>query len=110
MGTPPGIEIPGYFRLSLPGRGAKSKVQIHLDNPPAGGKLIRMRMLSELAKDALELPALQRMTLARILLDLTEEDGDYSPQVEDAWDDEIGRRLQAVRAGTVSADGQNQPV
>jgi len=59
-----------------------------------------MKVLSELAKDALELPPVQRLTLARILLDLTEEDGDFSPQVEAAWDEEICRRMNAVRAGT----------
>ena len=59
-----------------------------------------MKVLLELAKDALELPPVQRLTLARILLDLTEEDGDYSPQVEAAWDEEICRRMKAVRTGT----------
>ena len=67
-----------------------------------------MKMLSELAKDALELPALQRLTLARILLDLTEEDGEFSPQVEADWDDEIWRRMQAVRAGTARSRSFDQ--
>ena len=67
-----------------------------------------MKMLSELAKDAMELPALQRLKLARILLDLTEEDGDFSPQVEAAWDDEISRRLQALRAGTARSRSFDQ--
>ena len=43
-----------------------------------------MKVLSELAKDALELPPTQRLTLARIILDLMEEGVDYSPQVEAA--------------------------
>ena len=59
-----------------------------------------MKAIAELAKDALELPPVQRLTLARILLDLTEDDGDFSPQVEAAWDEEICRRMQTVRAGT----------
>jgi hypothetical protein len=59
-----------------------------------------MKLLSELAKDALELTAGQRLTLARILLDLTVEDGDFSPAVEAAWEDEIWQRMQSVRAGT----------
>ena len=59
-----------------------------------------MKALAELAKEALELPPVQRLTLARILLDLTEEDGDLSPQVDAAWDEEICRRMKAVRAGT----------
>ena len=63
----------------------------HLDNQPTGSSLIRMKAISELAKDALELAPVQRLTLARILLDLTEDDGDFSPQVEAAWDEEICR-------------------
>jgi len=59
-----------------------------------------MKAISELAKDALELPPIQRLTLARILLDLTEEEGDFSPQVEAAWDEEISLRMKAVREGT----------
>ncbi len=59
-----------------------------------------MRVLSDLARDALELPAPQRLTLARMLLDTTAADADFSPQTEEAWDDEIARRMQTVRAGT----------
>jgi hypothetical protein len=36
-----------------------------------------MKMLSELARDAMELPAPQRLILARILLDVTEENADF---------------------------------
>ena len=50
-----------------------------------------MKEIAGLAKDALELPPVQRLTLARILLDLTEDDGGFSPQVEAARDDEICR-------------------
>ena len=67
-----------------------------------------MKLLSEVAKDALELPTLERLTLARMLLDLTEENGDFSPQVEAVWDEEIGRRLQAVRAGTARSKSYDQ--
>lgn len=59
-----------------------------------------MRAISELAKDALELPPEQRRTLARILLELSEENQDFSPEVDAAWDDEIALRLAAVKAGT----------
>ena len=59
-----------------------------------------MKPLLDLTKDALELPSPQRLTLARILLDLTEPDLDFSPEVETAWDAEISRRLAAVQAGT----------
>src|SRR6266498_1922719 len=47
-----------------------------------------MKMLSEITKDALELPAGQRLTLARILLDISEPDQDLSSEVEAAWDEE----------------------
>jgi hypothetical protein len=33
-----------------------------------------MKAISEVAKDAMELPPVQRLTLARILLDLSQED------------------------------------
>ena len=58
-----------------------------------------MKVLSELAIDALELPPVQRLALARMLLDSTDDVGDFSPQVEAAWDEEICRRMKAVRAG-----------
>ena len=58
-----------------------------------------MKMLSDIAKDALELPPAQRLTLARILLDLSEPDLDFSPEVEAVWEREISRRMDAVRQG-----------
>ena len=58
-----------------------------------------MKTLSEVAKDALELSPGQRRTLARILLDLSEPSQDFSPEVEAAWEEEIGRRVEAVKAG-----------
>ena len=48
----------------------------------------------------MELPPPHRLTLARILLDLTKQDQDFSPEVEAAWDEEISRRLTAVQART----------
>ena len=59
-----------------------------------------MKMISEIAKDALELSVAQRLTLARILLDLSEKDQDFSPNIDVAWDEEISRRMKAVEAGT----------
>ena len=56
-----------------------------------------MKALSELTKDALELPIAQRRTLARILLELSEEEQDFSPEVEAAWEQEIVRRMEAVK-------------
>jgi hypothetical protein len=59
-----------------------------------------MKMLAEIAKDALELPPVQRLTLARILLDASENNGDFSPDAEAVWEEEICRRMEAVKAGT----------
>ena len=62
-----------------------------------------MKAISELAKDALALPSNQRITLAQILLELSEDDQEFSPQVEAAWEDEICRRMKAVETGTATA-------
>ena len=62
-----------------------------------------MKMLADITKDALELPAVQRLTLARILLDLSEDNHDFSPDAEAAWEEEIYRRMEAVKAGTASS-------
>ena len=62
-----------------------------------------MKALSDVAKDAMELRPKQRRTLARILLELSEEDNDFSPEVESAWEEEIFRRIDALKAGTAAA-------
>jgi hypothetical protein len=59
-----------------------------------------MKAIAELAKDALELPASQRLQLARILIDVSEADQDFSPEAETAWEDEIRARIEAVKSGT----------
>lgn len=83
----------------------KAKCENSLDNRPLGRRLVGMKAIAELAKDALELPPAQRLTLARILLDLSEENADFSPDVEAAWENEICRRMQEVKAGRArSAD------
>lgn len=61
-----------------------------------------MKMLSEVAKDALNLAPGEQRTLARILLDLSEEDQDFSPDVEAAWEQEIARRIEAVKSGAAT--------
>ena len=76
-----------------------------LDNQPPRRKLVRMKAIAELAKDALELPAVQRLTLARILLDLSDENRDFSPDVEAAWEQEICRRMEEVKAGRARSSG-----
>ena len=64
-----------------------------------------MKAISELAKDALELPPVQRLTLARILLDLSEGNQDFSPEVDAAWEKEICRRMDEVKAGRARSAG-----
>ncbi len=59
-----------------------------------------MKAIAEITKDCLELPSSQRLKLARILLDASETDLDYSPEVDAAWEEEIRARLAAVKNGT----------
>ena len=58
-----------------------------------------MKVLSDIAKEALDLPPAQRRVLARVLLDLSEDDQDFSPEVEAAWEEEICRRMKSVTTG-----------
>jgi F0F1-type ATP synthase alpha subunit len=69
------------------------------------GYALMPKVLSEITRDALELPPAQRRTLARILLELSEEGEAYLPEVEGEWEDEIVRRLEAVENGTVRSRG-----
>ena len=64
-----------------------------------------MKAIAELAKEALELPSPQRLTLARILLDLSEDNGTFSPDAESAWEQEICRRMDEVKAGRARSSG-----
>lgn len=47
------------------------------------------------------MPELERLKLARILLDLSESSAIPSDDAETAWDDEIARRLRELRTGEV---------
>ncbi len=59
-----------------------------------------MKALADFAKDALELPAGKRLTLARILLDLSDEQANEDPaDFEAVWDEVIVARMEAVKAG-----------
>lgn len=62
-----------------------------------------MKMLADIARDALELAPAQRLMLARILLDLSESDSQFSPDAESAWEQEIVHRMEAVKAGTAQS-------
>lgn len=57
------------------------------------------KALSKITKEALDLSASQRLTLARILIELSDANDDFSPAVDEKWDLEIDRRLGLVRAG-----------
>ena len=59
------------------------------------------KTLTEVTRDAADLPAPERLKLARILLDLSEPATESSDDVQNAWDKEIERRLQELRSGKV---------
>ncbi len=59
------------------------------------------KTLIEVTRDAAELPELERLKLARILLDLSESSAAPSDDAQAAWDDEIERRLRDLRTGVV---------
>jgi len=59
------------------------------------------KTLTEVTRDAAGLPAGERLKLARILLDLSEATADDPDDVQNAWDQEIERRLQELRSGKV---------
>ena len=57
-----------------------------------------MKMLAEVANEALRLPRQQRLALAGLLLEL--EEGGSDPQADEAWEQEIQARIRAVDDGT----------
>jgi putative addiction module component (TIGR02574 family) len=59
------------------------------------------KTLTEVTRDAAELPASERLKLVRILLDLSESEIETTPDVQDDWDREIERRLMELRGGKV---------
>jgi putative addiction module component (TIGR02574 family) len=59
------------------------------------------KTLAEVTCDAADLPAPERLKLARILLDLSEPATESPYDVQNAWDQEIERRLQELRSGKV---------
>jgi hypothetical protein len=59
-----------------------------------------MKALLEVTKDALELPSVHRYALARILLDVSEGNELPDPAIEEAWDQEIARRIASIENGT----------
>lgn len=61
------------------------------------------KTLIDVTRDAAELPPNERLKLARILLDLSEIEGEPPQETQAAWDVEIARRLQDLRSGKVKA-------
>ena len=59
-----------------------------------------MKLLSEIARDCLELPSAQRLKLARILIDVSEPGQDCAADIQASWDGEIGARIDALKNGT----------
>lgn len=59
-----------------------------------------MRALLDVTKDALELPSNHRHALARILLDVADGDEAPNPAIEEAWEQEITRRIASIENGT----------
>ena len=69
---------------------------------PGRGTLDPMpKTLSQVAQDAAELAAPERLKLARLMIDLSEMDSAPLDDVQSAWDDEIQRRFQELRSGEV---------
>jgi putative addiction module component (TIGR02574 family) len=60
------------------------------------------KALDQITHDAIELPRHERLTLARILLDLDAHGADEN--VDAAWDAEIRPRLTAYDEGRVQAE------
>jgi putative addiction module component (TIGR02574 family) len=55
--------------------------------------------LEDVAREAIELPRHQRLSLARLLIEL--DDPGSEADVEAAWDAEIQARVRAVKEGRV---------
>jgi putative addiction module component (TIGR02574 family) len=60
------------------------------------------KTLTEVTRDAAELPPPERLKLARILLDLSETMAGSVEEVQVTWEAEIARRLEELRTGAVS--------
>jgi len=67
---------------------------------PNCGYITSMKAIAEITRECLDLPTSQRLKLARILLDVSDPDQDFSPEVASIWDEEIGARVAAVINGT----------
>ncbi len=57
--------------------------------------------LAEITRDAADLPPQDRLKLVRIMLDLSEGGMENPAEVEEAWNNEIERRIEEMRTGKV---------
>jgi len=57
------------------------------------------KTLSEVSRDAAELPINEQLALARILLDLAEDAPEPTGKVEEVWNNEIQKRVTELRTG-----------
>jgi hypothetical protein len=55
------------------------------------------RNVAEITEEALQLPQSDQYKLARVLLENAELNGD--PQVDQAWEEEIEKRIAAIKSG-----------
>ncbi|HQW28445.1 MAG: addiction module protein [Verrucomicrobiales bacterium] len=62
-----------------------------------------MKIMSEIAKDALELSPNQRLSLARFLLDVSDGETGFDPDANEAWEVEISQRIEKIRNGTAKS-------
>lgn len=58
-----------------------------------------MKPLSEVTRDAMELPVDQRLSLVRTILGTIESHPASAHEVDQAWEDEIADRIQVVQSG-----------
>ena len=56
-----------------------------------------MKLLAEITKDCLDLPSSQRLKLARILIDVSQSSEDFCADSQQAWEQEIAARIEAVK-------------
>lgn len=59
------------------------------------------KTLDEVVVDAAELPPSERLKLARILIDISDPGTVPAEDAQEAWDEEIQRRLEDLRSGRV---------
>ena len=62
-----------------------------------------MKIMSGVARDALELPPNQRLSLARFLLDVSDGETGFDTDANEAWEEEISQRIEKIRNDTAKS-------